>query len=266
MLSESAPAKVNLFLRVLGRRPDGYHELSSLAVFALDCADTLELTPGEGFRLDVTGPFAPAVDGPNIIGKAVELAVGAKPGLRLGHFKLTKRLPVAAGIGGGSADAAAALRLLRRLNPGASDLDWHAIAKAVGADVPVCLAGVPSLMAGIGERLQTFSGSFPLSAVLANPRVPLATADVFRALGAPLLPPGARPAEPNIPAADGPSFLHWLRQQPNDMESAARRLCPAVSEVLAVLGSLPGVRLVRMSGSGPTCFGLFDDPPAARAA
>lgn len=266
MLSESAPAKVNLFLRVLGRRPDGYHELSSLAAFALDCADTLEAAPGDEFTLETAGPFAGAVDGPNIVAKAVELAARARPGLRLGHFKLTKWLPVAAGIGGGSSDAAAALRLLKRLNPEASDLDWPAIAGAIGADVPVCLAGLPSLMAGIGERLQAVSGFPPLAAVLANPRVPLATADVFRALGAPTLPTDAQAAQPILPPPDAQSLIVWLEQQPNDMEPAARRLCPIVPEVLAELGATSGVRLARMSGSGPTCFGIFDNPAAARTA
>jgi 4-diphosphocytidyl-2-C-methyl-D-erythritol kinase len=265
MLLESAPAKVNLTLRVLGRRKDGYHELRSLAAFALDCADTLSLVPAEAFALSAVGPFASAVDGPNIVAQAAERFAAAALGQRTGNFTLVKRLPVAAGIGGGSADAAAALRLLRRLNPSVSGIDWAEIACSLGADVPVCLAGVATAMAGAGERLTPVPDFPPVAAVLANPRIPIATADVFRALGAPPLGPvSADLAVPPFESAE--ALLEWLKSQTNDLEPVARRICPAVNDVLAAISGLAGVRLARMSGSGATCFGLFDDLGSAQAA
>ncbi|MGL5362821.1 MAG: 4-(cytidine 5'-diphospho)-2-C-methyl-D-erythritol kinase, partial [Bosea sp. (in: a-proteobacteria)] len=184
-LTARAPAKINLTLRVLGRRPDGYHELSSLVMFA-GTGDTLSLMPGDALSLGLSGPEAAScgnVDS-NLVIKAARALAARKPGLRLGHFHLLKRLPVASGMGGGSADAAAALRLLARLN-GLPLLDpaLFEAALATGADVPVCLRSQACEMAGIGDRLGPRLALPKLFAVLANPRVPVATADVFRKLG-----------------------------------------------------------------------------------
>lgn len=263
-LVESAPAKINLTLRVLGRRADGYHELESLVAFA-GLADGLSLIPDQRDGLEVSGPFAAACgpeDG-NLVLKALRALRERVPGLTGGRFRLEKNLPVAAGIGGGSSDAAAALRLLARLDGlSLGDPKLAAAALAAGADVPVCLDPCARIMRGVGERLSDAIAMPTLPAVLVNPRVPLATRDVFAALGrgqgdGP--PLGAVPAEPD-------AFLGLLESHGNDLTKPAIACAPAVAEVLAALRALPGVRLARMSGSGPTCFALFASPDEAAAA
>ena len=269
-LVETALAKVNLSLRVVGCRTDGYHELESVVAFAT-AGDRLSLAPGPAFALHVDGPFQTALAGENLVTKAVRLtaeaaaAVGGR--LLSGHIQLTKTLPVAAGLGGGSADAAAALRLLQRANPGlAGQLDWPHLALQLGADVPVCLISRAALMTGIGERLFPIANLPPAAILLANPRVPLSTADVFRALAASLVS-SAEPAPPQPPAfRDFEHMIAVLQASGNDLEPVALRLCPPVGEVLACLARLPGARLVRMSGSGPTCFAVFATVAAAAAA
>jgi 4-diphosphocytidyl-2-C-methyl-D-erythritol kinase len=258
LLAETAPAKVNLTLRVLGRRPDGYHELESLVAFA-GVGDEVMLTPGPELSLQVQGPGAPALaSGPNLVQQAAEAVRTVAPSVRLGRFLLEKRLPVAAGLGGGSADAAAALRLIRAHNPElAAAVDWMAIAARIGADVPVCLVGQPAVMTGVGEQVQPVSLPAGLWLVLANPGVPLATAHVFRALAAPALAPHAVLRSPPDVPASREGLLAYLRAGANDLEAPARALCPAVGVVLEALGALPGAELVRMSGSGPTCFAIF---------
>ncbi len=259
-LVELAPAKVNLYLHVLGRRSDGYHELESLAAFA-SVGDVLRLDPGPGFELAIDGPFAAALDGENLVAKAFHLvrraaAASGRP-LHAGRITLTKNLPVAAGLGGGSADAAAALRLLMRANPGlACELALPRIALQLGADVPVCLQNAAALMTGVGERLQRVA-SLPTAAILlANPRVPLPTADVFRALKA--APLAGTPPEADAPALrDFDDMITSLAATTNQLEPVARSLCAPINDVLAALAQLPGARLTRMSGSGPTCFALF---------
>ena len=260
-LCEPAPAKVNLSLAIIGRRSDGYHELQSLVAFAT-VGDVLELAPGDIFSLAVRGPFAASLDGPNLIERAVERTEAAANALGLGlvagAFTLEKRLPVASGIGGGSADAAAALRLLRRANPALADrLDWAAIAATLGADVPVCLLSRAALMWGIGERVVPLPALPDVAVLLANPRVPLTTAEVFRALAAP--PLGSHSAAaPVLPAgSDGATLARMLAAHPNDLEPPARRLRPVIGEVIDHLARLPGALLVRMSGSGATCLALF---------
>lgn len=257
IIEEHAAAKINLTLRVLGRRPDGYHEIESLVVFA-DYGDRLTLHRGQPSPLHVTGPFAPAIDGPNLIDAAVWQAVKAVPDLALGAFVLEKNLPVAAGLGGGSADAAAALRAIRRANLGrAEHVDWHKLATDLGADVPVCLASKPALMGGIGERLQPVADIPRMSMVLANPGLPLATREVFQALRAEPAP--RESAEPSPPPAfkDGGALCDYLLAHGNDLEPPAIALCPAVARVKDALAAAPGALLARMSGSGPTCFALF---------
>ena len=266
MMTEPAPAKLNLTLEILGRRADGYHDLSSLVAFAA-CGDTLSVTPAKSFSLTVGGPFAAAIDGDNLVTEAIARAMALAPHLVVGAFHLGKRLPIAAGLGGGSSDAAAAIRLLRRLNPTLEgSIDWNGIARSLGADVPVCLTARAAHIGGIGERVTPLKALPQLWAVLANPGVPLSTAAVFRELAAApvtqtvaLDPPGE--------LRDAAQLIAYVAASRNDLEAAALRLCPTVADVLAALAALPGVALTRMSGSGPTCFGLFQtDGDAAAAA
>lgn len=270
MLRERAPAKVNLTLHVLGRRGDGYHELDSLVAFA-GVGDELRLEPGPGLSLTITGPGAGECgpDSDNLVLRAAHALAQRRPGLRAGHFTLVKRLPVAAGLGGGSADAAAALRLLARLNGiGVETYDLHHAAVETGADVPVCLAAKARHMAGIGDRLGPILSMPALFAVLANPRVAVPTAAVFAAMG---IAKGARSGASALrPWPDRPTragMLDALRDGGNDMQAAAISLAPIIGSVIAAVETAPGCRLARMSGSGATCFGLFDDcHSAARAA
>jgi 4-diphosphocytidyl-2-C-methyl-D-erythritol kinase len=260
-LEEEAPAKLNLSLRVIGRRPDGYHELDSCVVFTA-WADRLTIAPDDRLTLSLAGPFAAALADASdnlVIHAARRLAahVGRAPDVRI---TLEKRIPVAAGLGGGSADAAATLRGLNRLwGLGLGSSELLAIALELGADVPVCLLCQPARMRGIGERLEPIE--IPaLDLVLANPQQPVSTTRAFAGLG----PIGSLLA----PAPPGRSdLLDWLRTCSNDLEAPARRLVPAIDRVLEAIGRQPGCRLARMTGSGATCFGVFDDADlAARAA
>jgi 4-diphosphocytidyl-2-C-methyl-D-erythritol kinase len=263
-LTEPAQAKVNLFLHVIGRRADGYHLLDSLAVFT-EVGDTLAVTAADALSLAVEGPFAAglAAEADNLVLRAAR-ALAADSGIAPhGRLVLHKNLPVASGIGGGSADAAAALRLLCRLwriAPDAAALTR--IAAGLGADVPVCLASRASRMGGIGERLDPAPSLPDCAIALINPGVALATADVFRARqgawSAAAVLPGAWPNAAAM-AAD----LGVLR---NDLEPAAIGLQPVIGDVLAALAGMGGCLLARMSGSGATCFGLFADAGAAARA
>jgi len=266
ILGARAPAKINLTLQIVGRRADGWHELVSLVAFA-GAADRLTFAPGPRLELSVDGPTAPAA-GPiedNLVMRAARALAARVPDLRLGAFHLTKRLPVAAGIGGGSANAAAALRLLAGANGlSLDDCRLFEAAAATGADVPVCVAARARMMAGLGELLGPVLQLPPLFAVLVNPGVALETRSVFARMG---LAPGeslAGSAHPaigdNLSRKDLFGLLHDAR---NDMEDAARALSPAVGAVLRALAATPGCRLARMSGSGATSFGLFDDCHAA---
>jgi 4-diphosphocytidyl-2-C-methyl-D-erythritol kinase len=272
-LLETGRAKVNLTLRVVGRRADGYHDLESIVAFA-DCADQLTLVPGLELTLTTTGPLAAACGdtSDNLVLKAARLLGDAVPDLKLGAFTLQKVLPVAAGIGGGSADAAAALRLLARLNGLAlDDPRLVAVALQTGADVPACLASQACDMTGVGENLLPLNIPV-LPCVMVNPRVPVATKDVFQALG-------LRPGDllvgvtdvleaPAWPAA-GASLSDWvevLDQVRNDLETPALKVQPVIGDVLAALRASSGVLLSRMSGSGATCFAIFSSDADARAA
>jgi len=257
---ENAPAKVNLTLRVLGRRADGYHEIESLVTFA-DIGDTMSLAPGGELALTVRGPNAgQAGEGADNLVLKAALALAARiPGIRLGAFQLDKKLPVAAGLGGGSADAAAALRLLARANGlSGEDTRLYEAARAAGADVPVCLDPLTRLMRGIGEKLSAPLDLPPLPAVLVNPGVALATKAVF-AGWTPAAPPPPPPFDlaAAANAANREQLLQLLIAQANDLEGPAIALAPVIAEVLAALRALAGCRLARMSGSGATCFALF---------
>jgi 4-diphosphocytidyl-2-C-methyl-D-erythritol kinase len=262
-LEEQAPAKVNLDLRITGRRPDGYHELDSVVVFT-EWADRLTFTRYGRLALELSGPFAAALEDQSdnlVLRAARRLAqhAGCPPHARIA---LDKRIPVAAGLGGGSADAAATLRGLGRLwQLGLPDADLLPLALDLGADVPVCLRSGPARMRGIGERIEPIELPV-LHLVLANPNHAVRTAQVFAGLG-PIAPaPGPGASVPDICA----DLLAWMHARGNDLEAPARRVAPVIGEVLALIGAQPGCRLARMSGSGATCFGVFDDPEAAARA
>jgi len=267
-LVENAPAKVNLTLRVLKRRDDGYHELESLVAFA-DFGDRLSFVRGGSLGLTVRGPGASQIGAgdDNLVVKAARALAARRPGIELGAFRLDKRLPVAAGLGGGSADAAAALRLIARVNGLApDDPDLHAAARATGADVPVCLDPRGRIMRGIGEVLSAPLELPPLPAVLVNPGVALATKAVF-ARWRPAAVIKRTLEDAAVAQLKNPGqLLGLLAQQSNDLEEPAMQLQPVIADVLGVLRALAGCKLVRMSGSGATCFALFTATTAARAA
>src|SRR5450631_1041684 len=272
-LTEDARAKVNLTLRVVGRRVDGFHELESMVAFA-DCADRLSLTPGSELNLSTTGPLArdcgETTD--NLVFKAAQLLGERVPDLKLGDFTLDKVLPVAAGIGGGSADAAAALRLLAQANGLAiDDARLIEVAKRTGADVPVCLASRAGVMTGVGETLLPLS--LPkLPCVMVNPRIPVATRDVLKALGlrhGVLLVGITDVLRATAWPGAGASVEDWvevLAAGSNDLEAPATRIQPVIGEVLSALNATNGAWLARMSGSGATCFAIFENTPEAQRA
>jgi len=263
-ISVPAPAKLNLYLHVTGRRDDGYHELDSLVAFTR-LGDTVSVTAADDLTLSATGPFAGDLPGggDNIVLEAAdrlrqlaEIGTGA-------DITLHKCLPVASGIGGGSADAAAAITALRRLwdfEPAASDVS--ALALELGADVPVCLAGEAAYMGGIGEVLEPFPALPEIPVVLVNPGVAVSTADVFRARTGPFTPPN-RFAGPVGHALD---LAQSLAARQNDLTAAATAQAPVIGDALTALGGCTDCLLTRMSGSGATCFALFALPAAAEAA
>lgn len=273
-LTEEGRAKVNLTLRVVGRRVDGYHDLESVVAFA-DCADRLTLTPAPELSLQATGPLAGACGetSDNLVLKAARLLGERIPNLKTGSFTLEKVLPVAAGIGGGSADAAAALRLLARLN----ELEFDderllEVALATGADVPVCVASKACDMTGVGETLVPLSPP-KMPCVLVNPCVPVATKDVFDALGlrhGELLV-GATDVMMQVPSwpEQGGSLEEWveaLAAGANDLEAPATKIQPLIGEVISALNATNGAWLARMSGSGATCFALYENTAEAQRA
>lgn len=262
-LRQTATAKINLTLTVLGQREDSYHALESLVAFASP-GDSLELEPGEDLTLVVEGPFAGALSGSNLVIAAARAAKAAVPALRLGRFRLIKNLSVAAGLGGGSADAAASLRLLAQANGDLLKPDlMTALAAQLGSDVSVCLQARAALMSGRGEIVTQLRGFPSCGVVLANAGQALATADVYAALDAPPLVDS--PSAPDIPdfAGSFEKLIDYVRPRCNDLEPVALRLVPAVGETLAALGALKGARLARLSGSGPACFALFASPEEA---
>jgi 4-diphosphocytidyl-2-C-methyl-D-erythritol kinase len=268
-LTERAPAKINLTLHVLGRRADGWHTLESLVALSRG-GDALSLTEGEPLSLSVEGPGTTATGRveDNLVLHAARHFAQIYPGARLGSFHLIKRLPVAAGRGGGSSDAAAALRLLARANAVArDDTGVMEAARETGADVPVCLMGRARMMRGIGDELGPLLALPPLIGLLVNPGEPVVTKEVFSLMK---IAPGAATGfggHPELyPKMPAETLIAALRKGRNDMEAAACLLAPVIGDVLSVLGGAPGCRLARMSGSGATCFALFKDcRTAARA-
>lgn len=268
-LSAFAPAKINLTLHVAPPRADGYHPLQSLVVFA-SWGDTVRAEPSDALTLRVEGPYADALSGDmhNLVLKAAWALRGAAGQSTLGaSLVLDKQLPLASGLGGGSADAAAALRVLNDLwDLGFSLRELAEIGSVVGADVPACVWSRPLLMEGIGEQVRVLPAWPELDAVIVNPGKALATSDVFRAFDA-LESQRGLSALARLPVAgDRAAALALGAAGRNDLEAPARSLEPAIGKVLQALDSLDQARLVRMSGSGASCFALFDSAAMAREA
>jgi 4-diphosphocytidyl-2-C-methyl-D-erythritol kinase len=260
-----APAKINLFLHIGSRRADGYHELESLVAFA-DVGDDLDFESADKTSLRVDGPFAAALaaEADNIVLRAAAGAAMLAGHDIPKHIALTKNLPVASGVGGGSSDAAATLRafLLEWPRENVKLADFVELAKTLGADVPVCFFGHSAWMYGIGDGIER-TDLPELHAVLVNPGVAVSTRDVFANLrdksGTDIID---WPQE----FADADAVIDFLKIVKNDLEAPALAMAPQIADVLAALRAASGVKLARMSGSGATCFGLFADRPAAEAA
>jgi 4-diphosphocytidyl-2-C-methyl-D-erythritol kinase len=249
-VTESAPAKINLFLHVGDRRADGFHPLQSLAVFT-DMGDRLAFEPAPVLSLKVQGPFSAGLEGE---GDNLVLRAARALGDGGASITLTKNLPVASGIGGGSSDAAAALRGLRRLWNATGDL--HALAAGLGSDIPVCIDAMASFMEGRGEILRPAQAMPRIAMLLVNPGVAVPTKDVFAALQS---RSGVEMALPQGRFSDTADLLRFLETTRNDLEAPARALQPIIGEVLTAIAALPGALFTRMSGSGATCFGIFPD-------
>ena len=263
-VSVFAPAKINLYLHVTGKRSDGYHLLDSLMVFA-GVGDTVTATPAKSLSLTIEGPFADGLDAApdNLVLKAARALQGATGCQQGAALTLTKRLPVASGIGGGSADAAAALKALCDLwevKPPEKEL--QDIALSLGADVPVCLKGTPSFVGGIGEKLSSAPSLPPCWLVLVNPGVGVSTPAVFKARAGGFADPAPFDEAPEAPER----LTALLAERRNDLEKPAQSIAPEVGSVLAALHTVDHCLLARMSGSGATCFGVFSNADEAEAA
>lgn len=263
----SAPAKINLALHVTGRRADGYHELESLVVFA-DIADRLRISSSPVDQFSVSGPFAKDLDDgqDNLVSKAIEAFRKHWPQFADSRFavELEKNLPIAAGIGGGSADAAAMLRYLAQANDiDLADEKLRDVALTLGADVPVCLMSEPSVMRGIGDRVERLAVFPDCHLVLVNPLLPVSTPEIFKNLQS-----TENPGLPNLPErfADARHLAEWLADTRNDLTKPAIELVPIIGELIETLGDHPECLLARMSGSGATLFGLFESAKAAQQA
>lgn len=259
-----APAKVNLYLHVVGKRADGYHLLDSLIAFA-GIGDTVAARPADDLSLTIDGPFAPGLTTgeDNLVlraARALRELTGTKAGAAL---HLTKRLPPASGIGGGSADAAATLKVLLRLwNVAPPEDELMALALRLGADVPMCLAGRTAFASGVGEVLDPTPALPACWLVLANPGVPVATPAVFKARTGAFSDPAPFAETPR----DAAHLADLLRHRGNDLAAPAIAVAPAIGAVLHALETTPGCLLARMSGSGATCFGLYATEAEAEAA
>ncbi len=255
MLTAHARPKVNLFLHVTGRRDDGYHLLESLVIFP-DGGDVLTVADSDTLTFSASGPFSEKL-GPeedNLVLKAAKLLRSLSLDLPGAHISLIKNLPVASGIGGGSADAAAALMLLNRLwKLKKTPEDLAETGLELGADVPVCLHGQPAIMRGVGEKLTPVTVPPDFHLILVNPGYPVSTPAVFKHLSPPFTPEDPLQSVPD----DLPGLVDWLGSKKNDLQAAAIEIVPAIKSVLEVLSSQSGCLLGRMSGSGATCFGIF---------
>ncbi len=261
-----APAKINLFLHVGPRRADGYHALQSLVCFT-EAGDVLSVAPSDHLSLAIEGPFAAGLagEGDNLILKAAHALATHARVTKGAAITLTKNLPVASGIGGGSADAAAALRGLAKLwDVQIPDSALHAIALTLGSDVPVCMASRPAMMEGRGERVTPVPALPLLPMVLVNPGVAVPTGEVFGRLARTVV--DVLPPLPDYPQTnDAAALLTYLAETRNDMEPAAKQIAPVIGDVLEALRA-NGASLARMCGSGATCYGLFESLAAAESA
>ncbi len=266
MIVESAPAKINLYLHIGPVRGDGLHDLASLFVFAKD-GDIVRAEKSHSLTLAITGPYADELSGgrkeENLVWRAAQL-LQARAGVAAGAaLTLEKNLPVAAGVGGGSADAAAALRALVRLwDLNISDAALRALAFTLGADVPACLVRAPVNVSGAGEKLTAGPHLPPLWCCLVNPRVPMPTGPIFRAFDTAIMAP-ATPVMAAISNTDYAAFVVSLEKTRNDLEPFAGERAPVIRDVLRNLQAAPGALIARMSGSGATCFALFASEAAA---
>ena len=266
-VTAEAPAKINLYLHVTGQRADGNHTLDTLIAFAA-IGDRITARPGESLTLEIDGPFAGALQAgaqnpdDNLVLKAARALADYAGVSATAHIRLTKNLPVAAGIGGGAADAAAAIKALAELWEIPWDEDaMHELAASLGADVPMCLAGHTAFASGIGEHLSPAPALPDCGAVLVNLGKALSTPEVFAARTGDF----SEAARFTNTPADAAALSHILAARRNDLAEAASALAPVIGDVLAALEA-GGAYLARMSGSGATCFGLFDDLGAAHAA
>ncbi len=277
---ELAPAKINLFLRILGRRPDGFHELQSLVCFAQDICDRLTFTlrPVQSrvmptdIRVVTRGRFASDIIGANLAMTALsDVAIFARVS-EFSLLELEKNLPVASGIGGGSADAAAVLRAARTCFGSPQDIDWTVLAAKLGADVPVCVGSRASWMTGLGETVTRLMSFPPLAAILVNPITDVPadkTAQVFKTLHATALEADAlTPPVPDVALdfSTPETLIAGLATLGNDLQEAALKVLPDAEPVIAALDQVPGCKLAQLSGAGPTGFGLFVDFETAEAA
>jgi len=265
LVRRAAPAKLNLYLHVLGRRDDGYHLLDSLVAF-VDISDVVTARPAETLSLEITGPFASAISGDpreNLVWRAASALAGRAGIAPKAALTLEKHLPVASGIGGGSSDAAAALKALGelwRLDLG--ERKFQGLAQSLGADVPVCLFGETAWLGGIGERVEPAPPLPRCAVVLVNPGLSLATPAVFKARSGAF----SEPARFEAPPADAAALASLLEARRNDLTTPAVALAPVISDVLQALESETGALIARMSGSGATCFALLADADGARSA
>lgn len=266
ILTEHALAKVNLTLDVLGRRADGYHELESLVVFAADVHDVITLDSDAPSRVSIAGPYAERISGNNLVAAALALLQRLTPNEPIGALHLDKHLPIAAGIGGGSADAAAVLRVVQSAYQHV--LEWRdltAVAKQLGSDVPVCFANRASVMTGTGEHLQPAVIPAACAIVLVNPQTQVPadkTARIFKSLAAPEYAETAS-IKPTLNFADIAAMVNYMTSRRNDLEAVATTIIPTIADVIDALMSTDSCRIARMSGAGPTCFGLFDTMESA---
>lgn len=266
LFTERARAKINLTLKVLGRRADGFHELESLVAFA-SAGDAVSLDTAALVAVETVGPFGHSITSENLVLVTLDCLRAASPNVQLGAVRLVKNLPIAAGIGGGSSDAAAVLRAIRHANP-ELQFDWMAFAAQLGADVPVCFHDGPALMRGVGEKLEPIGALPPLYAVLANPMTPVPadkTARVFAALAAPALCETTPDLSHRSFAGRDP-LLAFMRETSNDLTPAAKKIVPEIARVLTALAQCARAEYVALSGGGPTCFAIFPDEATASAA
>jgi 4-diphosphocytidyl-2-C-methyl-D-erythritol kinase len=264
-IAEDAPAKVNLYLHVVGRRADGFHLLDTLMVFT-ETGDLIEVVPADDLTLDVAGPFAdrlPKDAESNLVIRAARALADAAGVPAKAQIRLTKNLPVSAGLGSGSSDAAATLRALSRLwDISEGTVDLPALALTLGADVPACLVAESVFVGGIGEELAPAPMLPAVDILLVNPGVQLATASVFAARRGGFSPEARFDKAPETVR----DLAAILADRTNDLAEPAITLLPLVAEIIDTIEAAPGCRLARMSGSGATCFGLFDDAETAARA